>query len=147
VIRTAAVERRTTLLLIRCRFHIVTLRDGVERPLLAEDCRLVAFAGPPDDPQWLDEAAAEALLAAVPDANIAAPQQTEFLRKVVEGFDHLRPHLDHLAAARGVELLDAHRRVRQASRTRGISQRVEPQLPPDPLGIFILLPLPGRISA
>ena len=147
VIRTAAVERRTTLLLVRCRFHIVTLQDGVERPLLAEDCRLVAFAGPPDDPQWLDEAAAEALLAAVPEANIAAPQQTEFLRKVVDGFEHLRPHLDHLAATRGVELLDAHRRVRQASRTRGISQRVEPQLPPDPLGIFILLPLPGRISA
>ncbi|MFN6201011.1 MAG: hypothetical protein ACK496_00860, partial [Acidobacteriota bacterium] len=59
---------------------------------------------------------------------------------------HLRPHLVAVAAVRARDLLDAHRRVRQASRTRGVSYRVEPQLPPDPLGIFILLPLPGRIT-
>jgi superfamily II DNA or RNA helicase len=147
VIRTGAVERRTTLLLVRYRFHILTRQDGVERQLLAEDCRLLGFAGPPDDPVWLDDQAAEALLAAIPEANIAVPQQTEFLRKVVDGFDHLRPHLDEVAITRGQELLDAHRRVRQASRTRGVSHRVEPQLPTDLLGVFILLPLPGRITA
>ena len=147
VIRTGAVERRTTLLLLRYRFHILTRQDGVERQLLAEDCRLLGFAGPPDDPVWLDDQAAEALLAAIPEANIAVPQQTEFLRKVVDGFDHLRPHLDEVAITRGQELLDAHRRVRQASRTRGVSHRVEPQLPTDLLGVFILLPLPGRITA
>jgi hypothetical protein len=147
VIRTGAVERRTTLLLVRYRFHILTRQDGVERQLLAEDCRLLGFAGPPDDPVWLDDQAAEALLAAIPEANIAVPQQTEFLRKVVDGFDHLRPRLDEVAITRGQELLDAHRRVRQASRTRGVSHRVEPQLPPDLLGVFILLPLPGRITA
>ena len=147
VIRTGAVERRTTLLLVRYRFHLLTRRDGIERPLLAEDCRLLGFAGPPEDPQWLDDAAAEALLAAIPEANIAAAQQTEFLRKVVDGFDHLRPHLDAVADRRAQELLEAHRRVRHASRTRGVSQRVEPQLPPDPLGVFILLPVPGRVTA
>ena len=147
VIRTGAVERRTTLLLVRYRFHILTRQDGVERQLLAEDCRLLGFAGPPDDPVWLDDQAAEVLLAAIPEANIAVPQQTEFLRKVVDGFDHLRPHLDEVAITRGQELLDAHRRVRQASRTRGVSHRVEPQLPTDLLGVFILLPLPGRITA
>jgi superfamily II DNA or RNA helicase len=147
VIRTGAVERRTTLLLVRYRFHILTRQDGVERQLLAEDCRLLGFAGPPDDPVWLDDQAAEALLAAIPEANIAVPQQTEFLRKVVDGFDHLRPRLDEVAITRGQELLDAHRRVRQASRTRGVSHRVEPQLPTDLLGVFILLPLPGRITA
>jgi superfamily II DNA or RNA helicase len=144
VIRTGAVERRTTLLLVRYRFHLLTRRDGVERPLLAEDCRLLGFAGPPDDPQWLEDEAAEALLAAVPEANIAAAQQTEFLRKVVDGFDHLRPHLDKVAAIRAQDLLESHRRVRQASRTRSVSHRVEPQLPADLLGVFILLPIPGK---
>jgi superfamily II DNA or RNA helicase len=147
VIRTGAVERRTTLLLVRYRFHILTRQNGGEHQLLAEDCRLLGFSGPPDDPVWLDDQAAEALLAAIPEANIAVAQQTEFLRKVVDGFDHLRPHLDEVAITRGQELLDAHRRVRQASRTRGVSHRVEPQLPPDLLGVFILLPLPGRITA
>ena len=146
VIRTAAVARRTTLLLVRYRFHILTREDETERQLLAEDCRLVGFAGPPDEPDWLDDADAEGLLAALPGENITGPQQTEFLRRIVEGFDHLRPHLDQVATARGAELLDAHRRVRLASRRRGVSHRVEPQLPPDLLGIFVLLPLPGRVT-
>src|SRR5207248_1667113 len=48
--RTRAVERRTTLVLVRFRYHIATeWRDG--RPcsqLLAEDSQLLAFAGPPE---------------------------------------------------------------------------------------------------
>jgi hypothetical protein len=50
--------------------------------------------------------------------------------------------LDALAARRGEELLAAHRRVRTAARLRGIQQRVEPQIPPDVLGIYIFLPAP-----
>jgi hypothetical protein len=37
-------------------------------------------------------------------------------------------------------LLDAHQRVRLATRTRNVRYRVEPQLPPDILGIYIFLP-------
>ena len=57
-----------------------------------------------------------------------------------EGFDLLSPHLDEIAALRGAELLQAHQRVRKASRTRNVRYRVEPQLPPDVLGIYVYLP-------
>jgi hypothetical protein len=80
-------------------------------------------------------------LEAPPEANITPDQATQFLQKAIDGFDLLRPHLDQVAEARGQELLAAHRRVRIASRAKGISHRVEAQLPPDVLGIYVYLPL------
>lgn len=141
VIRTRQVERRTTLLLMRFRYHILTKRGEVEHPLLAEDCQLLVFSGSPQNAEWLDSAMAEELLQARSDANIGADQARDFLQKVIDNFDHLRPHLEQVAKSRGQELLDAHRRVRTAARMKGVSYRVEPQLPPDVLGIFIYLPL------
>jgi superfamily II DNA or RNA helicase len=140
VIRTSSVIRRTTLLVLRFRYHIITRRGDVETPLLAEDCQALAFAGAPQSAEWLDAETAESLLAAEPDANITPEQQTDFIRKVIDGFDALRPRLDQVAEERGAELLEAHRRVRVASQAKGVSHRVEPQLPPDVLGIFVYLP-------
>lgn len=141
VIRTHKVLRRTTLLLMRYRFHIITRRGDAESPLLAEDLQVLAFAGSPQNAEWLDSSESESLLSAESDSNITPEQQTEFIRRVVEGFDALRPHLNHSAEERGAELLAAHRRVRLASQTKGVSHRVEAQLPPDVLGIYVYLPL------
>jgi len=139
-IRTNAVDKRTTLLLVRFRYHIIQTQNNVERPLLAEDCRLLAFSGSPQSAVWIDENEAEKLLLAQPDGNIAADQAAEFVGRVIDGFELLRSHLDQAAMQRGEELLEAHRRVRLATRTRNVHYRVEPQLPPDVLGIFIFLP-------
>lgn len=139
-IRTKAVDKRTTLLVVRFRYHIIQTQNNVERPLLAEDCRLLAFSGSPQSAVWLEENEAEKLLLAQPDSNIAADQAAEFVRKVIDGFELLRSHLDQAAMQRGEELLEAHQRVRLATRTRNVRYRVEPQLPPDILGIYIFLP-------
>jgi len=138
-IRTRHVERRTTLLLVRYRYHIVVRRGNEEYPLLAEDARVLAFRGSPADAEWLDQGEAEALLQAEPDANINPDQAQHFLRLVLNNFDMIRSHLDYDARARGEELLEAHRRVRSAAHARG-SYRVEPQLPPDVLGVYVYLP-------
>jgi hypothetical protein len=142
-IRTAQVSKRTTVLLIRARYHIVTLHGGEARPLLAEECLTLAFAGAPDAQrvEWLASEAAEQLLQAKPDANIAAEQATDFVRKVLAGFEHLRPHLDEVLHQHGAELLEAHKRVREAARLKGVRYRVEPQLPPDVLGVYVYLPV------
>jgi superfamily II DNA or RNA helicase len=140
VLRTSWVRRRTTVLLVRLRFHIVTKQGERERPLLAEDCQMLAFAGSPQNADWLPADQAEALLDAAPEANVLPDQAAHFLRTVLDGFDALRPHLEQSARQRGEELLDAHRRVRTASRARGVSHRVEPQLPPDVLGLYVYLP-------
>ncbi len=80
------------------------------------------------------------MLDAEPAANIAPQQASDFLRRVVEGFEPLREPLNEAAEARGKELLDAHRRVRTAARVKGVRYDVRPHLPPDVLGVYVLLP-------
>jgi hypothetical protein len=144
VIRTSRVRERTTLLLLRTRYHLITqVADGRERPLLAEDCHLAAFTGAPANARWMEPSTAEALLAAEPDANVPPDVAADFLRRVIESSDALLPHLNELALRSGEELLRAHRRVRTAARLRGVRQHVEAQTPPDVLGIYVYLPAAG----
>lgn len=140
VIRTDSVERRTTVLLVRYRFHILTRRGAEETALLAEDLALLAFEGSPQNAVWLPEERATSLLQVEPKGNVHADQAATFLQKVIDDFDLLRPTLEETAVLRGKTLLEAHRRVRAASRQQGVSHRVEPQLPPDVLGLYVYLP-------
>jgi superfamily II DNA or RNA helicase len=146
-IRTTAVERRTTLLLVRLRYHLITRNGSEERQLLAEDSLTLAFEGAPDNAVWLEPEAAERLLQAEPDENIHPQQAAEFVGRVVDGFDHIAPTLNDIAQRRGDDLLAAHVRVREAAYRRGDRRpqhRVEAQLPPDVLGIYVFLPALGR---
>ena len=138
--RTTSIDRRTTLLLVRFRYHIIEIKGTEERPLLAEDCQLLSFTGSPQNAVWLGGQDEESLLSAVPAGNITAEQAGDFVQRVIDGFDEIKPHLDQVAVQRGDELLDAHQRVRRASKVRNVRYRVEPQLPPDVLGIYVYLP-------
>jgi len=142
VVRTAAVPVRTTLLLVRFRFHIHSGRDRAV-PLLAEDIRAYGFRGGPSEPEWLAPSAVEPLLHAEPSGNVGHDQAATFIQRVLEGFPALLPQLEAFAEQRGQELLAAHQRVRRAARLRGRAPRIEPHLPPDVLGIYVYLPLPG----
>jgi superfamily II DNA or RNA helicase len=144
VIRTDAVAVRTTLLLVRYRFHLVVTRDGAEHPLLAEDCAVLGFTGPPTAPRWLDPEAVPPLLEARASANVDPALATDFLGEVVEHAGGWQAHLDEDARARADALHQAHQRVRTAASQRGVRHRVEPQLPPDLLGIYVYLPAPTK---
>jgi superfamily II DNA or RNA helicase len=141
VIRTYDVEQRTVLLLLRFRYHIVTQRGQKETPLLAEACDIVAFRGKAGAPEWLSADEAEQLLQAQPGANVATGQATAQVERLLTGLDQLQPALNEIAEARGDQLLAAHRRVRTAAQQKGVRYRVEPQLPPDVLGVYVLLPV------
>jgi len=78
---------------------------------------------------------------AEPAANIAAQQATTFLQRALDGFEALRPHLEDVARDRGADLLEAHQRVRTAARLKGMRVDVRPHLPPDVLGVYVLLPV------
>lgn len=142
VIRTAAVTTRTALFVVRFRFDLHTGTGAAARQLLAEDAAVVAFTGDAAAPEWLDEAAVSALLAAAPTGNTSRQQQTETLAALLAAEVHWRPHLDRFATARAERLADAHRRVRQAVRLATGHDRVEPRLPVDVLGAYVLLPAP-----
>lgn len=142
VMRTSQVERRTTLLLLRMRYHIITTRRGqTDSTMLAEDCQVLAFQGAPASAQWFDDPdLIERLLTARPDGNVYEDQARQFLRQLLVGLEHVQPHLTEVAEQRARELAQAHRRVRQAAQARGLQSRVEPQLPVDILGVYLYLP-------
>jgi superfamily II DNA or RNA helicase len=140
-VRTSHVEKRTTTLLVRFRYHILVRRGDEEKALLAEDCRILAYAGSPLSVEWLTQERAEALLLAEVGANIEPEQARDFARRAVEGLEHINPHLEDEGKRRGEELLDAHQRVRNAARMRGVQYRIQPQLPPDVLGVYVYLPI------
>ena len=141
VIRTSRVSRRTTLLLVRLRFHIVTQRSAEEQQLLAEDCQVLTFAGSPRNAEWItDGALIEHLLAARAEANVTPDEARHFLTPTLNDVAELQEHLNAVARERSQALLDAHRHVRAASQTRGVRYRVEPQLPLDVLGVYMYLP-------
>ena len=140
-IRTDAVQKRTTLFLVRYRFDLVTRREDDTRTLLAEDCGLVAFTGSPKEPTWLAAADAERLVTAAPIGNVSDEQAREFVQDVVDHFGvHLSAALDADADRRAVELGETHRRIRQGARQTGVRLTVKPHRPPDVLGIYVFLP-------
>lgn len=140
VIRTSDVEKRTVVLLLRLRYHIVTKRGADERALLAEDWQLLGYRGSPESPEWLTEEEAERLLDTRPTANIAADLAQRQLEPVLAALKKQEAHLETIARRRGEELLEAHKRVRRATKATGVSQRIEPKLPVDVLGVYLYLP-------
>jgi len=142
-IRTDAVDRRTTLLLLRYRFHIQVSRGETSRELLAEDSEIIGFRGSPQNAEWISTQEAEALLEAKPSENIPGELRSTFVQRVIDGYDAIKEQLNSRALERGNALLDAHRRVRTAARWKGVRYSVHPELPPDVLGIYVYLPTTG----
>jgi hypothetical protein len=140
-IRTRAVTATTTLLLLRYRFHLTTRRGGATTQMLAEACDLAGFQGSPAAPTWLTAEQAETLLAAEPDQNVPPALATQLLGRIIEGITSLQADLNQAVERRAAELLASHRRVRTAIRSTGVQYSVEPQRPPDVLGIYLLLPV------
>jgi superfamily II DNA or RNA helicase len=140
VVTTDAVDVRTTLLLVRYRFHLTLPSRHGERQLVAEDARLLAFQGAPKNAVWLSGEEASALLDASATANTDPEFAQNSMRRILGQLPAVDAHLaeygDHLAA----ELDASHRRVRAASGeiVRGLS--VTAQRPADVLGAYVYLP-------
>ena len=62
------------------------------------------------------------------------------MESVIRRYDELRPRLDQLAEERAAALLDAHRRVRAATKAGKRMLQVAPELPGDVLGVYVFLP-------
>ncbi|MDN5853098.1 MAG: helicase, partial [Actinomycetia bacterium] len=143
VIRTGAVDTRTTLLLARYRFHLTLPSRVGQRQLVAEDARLLAFTGSPASATWLPPEDAVALLDAGADANTDPAFARRTLSRVLDDLDLTTEHLDKVGEELAAELRESHRRVRQASGeiVRGV--QVVAQKPADVLGVYVYLPVVG----
>ncbi|MEU9942628.1 helicase-related protein [Streptomyces lavendulae] len=140
VITTDAVTTRTTLLLVRYRFHLTLPSRTGDKQLVAEDARLLAFQGSPKNAAWLPPEEAIVLLDATAtentDAYFGERTMTRILGQLPEASDHLAAYGDELAS----DLDASHRRVRAASGeiVRGLT--VTAQKPADILGAYVYLP-------
>lgn len=143
VVRTNSVSTRTTLLVVRYRFHLQLPSRSGARQLVAEDAATLAFEGSSAHARWLAPESVEPLLHARPSGNVPAAQATQFLGRTLDGLPDIAQHLaaygEHLAS----QLLEAHRRVRRASADvlRGLKVTVEPGA--DILGVFVFVPPTG----
>jgi superfamily II DNA or RNA helicase len=144
VMRTAAVEARTTLLLCRYRVSITAETRNGDHSMLAEDAVLLSFRGAADQPVWLDDDATHLLLGASPSGNVDPTAAREFLAEVLAAESAWRSRLDCEAHERAAAVGTAHARVRESDRRRGASVasriRVDPQFPVDVVGIYVFLP-------
>jgi superfamily II DNA or RNA helicase len=143
VIRTTAVTTRTTLLLVRYRFHLTLPSRGGTREQVAEDARLLAFTGAPSSAQWLPTEAARDLLALKPDENTDPAFAQRTMERLLDALPEVTEHLDEYGVQLAEELDDSHRRVREASQEIRRGLKVVVQKPADILGAYVYLPLTG----
>jgi len=133
---TDAVQKRTTLLLLRLR-HL--LDSPQHQTLLAEECAVVGFTGSPSNPIWLSPQQAIPLLQqATPVSDVPQAMKQMELQELLGRITELEPDLELFARERSHELAQSHRRVRAITKEGQI--QVKPQLPTDILGVYILQP-------
>lgn len=140
VVTTDAVSTRTTLLLVRYRFHLTLPSRNGEKQMVAEDARLLAFEGAPRNAVWLPQERAVELLEARAAENTAAASGERTMTRILDQLGEVTPYLESYGDELAAELDASHRRVRAASGeiVRGLS--VTAQKPADVLGTYVYLP-------
>jgi hypothetical protein len=142
VIRTSQVSRRTTLLLLRLRSLIY--ERGDETPILAEETLTWGFEGLMPHITPLSVEQAKTLLDnAQAHANVPVAEKREVLEETLSWWEGLQKHLQLVLSDRAKRLEDSHKRIRQLLHQPRV--RIEPQSPPDLLGVLVLLPVPEGV--
>jgi superfamily II DNA or RNA helicase len=133
---TSAIQQMTRLALLRIRFKL-TVHARKERLLLAEEAALVALQG---GKIVASGEAARALLNTPATSDLASSARDRFIGKAKEDLPSLLDGpLADFVKTRAEELMLDHARLRAAA---GSASRVtvEAVLPPDVIGLFVLIP-------
>ena len=134
---TAAVSKLTRVALLRIRYKL-TIHARRERLLLAEEAAIVALQG---NEIVATDAEVRDLLHAEASANLATSAQERFAQKAKSDLpDLLAGPLSDFVRRRGEELAEDHARLRAAASGAASRVTVEPVLPPDIIGLFVLMP-------
>ena len=135
---TEAVSSRTTVLLLRLRHQLTVTRSTGSRLLLCEETVALALTGI-DGAARLSDEQARMLLDAQPARNMPTALRDRHIQQAIDSLPAWKLMLEGVAQERAQQLLDDHRRVREASDARG-SYQVTPSLPVDVMGVFVLVP-------
>ncbi|HBA85731.1 MAG TPA: helicase SNF2 [Verrucomicrobia bacterium] len=135
---TRDVEKLTALYLLRLRYQITVSRRGGKRHLLAEETVTLSVQGRAN-PEWSSGEELPLLLDVKPIANLSKEMASKEVDAALGFLKNNQKRLEQLAAERSERLLNDHRRIREAARDVG-SYDVEPCLPVDVIGVYVLLP-------
>ncbi|MDO6423061.1 helicase-related protein [Saccharophagus degradans] len=141
------IESKTTIYLLRLRSRLSIKRtqaaEQITRELLAEEA--LAFAVDTNNQvQQLTKAELVSMMQIPPSKNMAPEARVRELNTAIENIKPLTKTFESLANERAQQVLTDHRRTREAADARG-SYAVEPQLPVDVMGVYVLVPDMGLL--
>jgi superfamily II DNA or RNA helicase len=140
--RTDALQLRTVLVLLRLRY---TLEEEVEE--FAEEVVLAAFERRNGRLHWLEPletTGREIAAAARPVSNVSPSEKAEQIDWALHFLTGTPEWFKPIVTARVAELEGAHARLRKLTQTPRL--KVQPHVPPDILGCFVLLPVGGATT-
>jgi hypothetical protein len=113
-----------------------------KQELVAEEMVLWGWQGDADDAaNYLNlEQSKNILDHASPSGNINPAEQVYWLQEALETLKRLSPVFENLALERAAHLVEAHERFREALDKGHRFKVVEPVLPMDLLGLYVLIP-------
>lgn len=140
VVQTASVERKTTLIQFRVRNVIKEVSSS--REVISEEMYLWGYSGSGPDANTLSfEEAKGLLLEAKSKIQVSIERQSETFEKEQEIFRAKSKDFHQLAEDRAMNLVEAHGRFKNLVGGKRY-EAVYPVLPPDIMGVHVLLPVP-----
>ena len=128
------------------RLRFLVYERGEDIPTLAEETLVWGYEGlmPDITPVPMDEAR-KLMDETEASGNLDASYKQEVIAETTAAWDALQPRLQEMAAERKARLEESHQRIR--SLIRGGRLRIEPQMPPDLLGVLVLVPQPKGVQS
>ncbi|MGE2731755.1 helicase-related protein [Mycolicibacterium vaccae] len=143
VMRTRAVEKVTTLLMVRHRLEITLPGAATTVTQVAEEAKFLAFTATGDNLTWLPQPDVDALLTLTPSGNVDDSLARMQLGRALGRLDALTQHLTETGKNAAKDLVSEHQAVRSASKSGGRAPTVRFLPPADVLGVYVFLPEGG----
>jgi superfamily II DNA or RNA helicase len=136
------VALKTTVLLLRIRHQLTATHGNATRLMLCEETVAVAARGSsPLEVLAVDET--RALLGSEATRNMPPALRDRQLQSALDALPDWQAQLEAIAKTRAQQLLQDHRRVREAAEAKG-SYQVAASLPVDVMGVYVLAPAPAE---
>ncbi len=140
VFRTDAVNIQTTL--IQFRVRNVIREENKKLEMISEEMFLWGYEQTPDGINALDVELCKKLLNTSGALDISKERQENIFEKEIVHFEKLHPDFLKIVGDRSEELVKAHTRFAKYIGAKKF-EAVIPVLPPDVLGVYILIPNPS----
>ena len=139
-IQTDIIDRKTCIIMFRIRNVIKEVSSKNE--VIAEEMYLRGYEGSGDNIKIIDFNRAKELLENAKSlGNLSFERQKGDLERELNNFDAMEKEFIGLATQRAENLVEAHGRFKELVGGRRY-EKASPVLPPDLLGVYILLPKP-----